>query len=187
MLMELVPESVQGNNTLALDHTFKQRLINTGPSQLRIDIENERDMVKLGLWLEQFGIPMELLPEDLSEFAFRELLQEVLKIYRLSGTSVSICLLAKALQVTDVSVSRNCYELCHTCEAHYNGQFRHDVGSEFRAFVLDVQVDGVREEKKPDFENTFRKLFRVFEPVGLYLRDINFSGIFDTTFYSTFN
>lgn len=187
LIMELVPESLQGNNTLALDHTFKQRLIGAGPAQLLIDIENERDMVKLGLWLEQFGIPVELLPKDLGEFAFRELLQEVLKIYRLSGTSVSICLLAKALQVIDVSVSRDCYQLCYTGEVCYNGQLRHDAGGEFRTFVVDVHVDGVRPEKKPEFENTFRKLFQVFEPVGLHLRDVNFKGIFDTTFYSIFN
>lgn len=185
--MALIPESIQDNNTLALDQVFRQRLANTNPEQLRIDIENERDMIKLGLWLEQFGIPTELLPKDLEEFAFRKLLQEVLKIYRLSGTTVSISLLAKALQASDTFVSKDGYTVCYDNQVRYNGQLRHDAGQEFASFVVDVHVDGVSEERKADFENTFRKLFQVFQPVGIHLRDINFKGIFDTTFYSTFN
>ena len=105
--MTLVPESIQAANTTALDLTFRQRIINMNSGQLRIDIENERDLVKLGLWLEQFGIPIELLPTDLEKFAFRELLQEVLKIYRFSGTAVSISLLAKALQAEEIVVAES--------------------------------------------------------------------------------
>lgn len=184
--MTLIPESIEARNTVALDLTFRQRLINMNPAQLRIDIENEKDLVKLGLWLEQFGIPIELLPSDLEKFAFRELLQQVLKIYRLSGTKVSISLLAKALQAenADVAVS---YAVNYDRQVRYNGQFRHDAGKEFRSFVVDVHVSGIREEGKSDFETMFRSLFQVFEPVGVFLRDVNFEGIFDTTFYSTFN
>lgn len=185
--MTLIPESIQGNNTLALDQTFMQRLLDTKPGQLRIDIENERDMVKLGLWLEQFGIPSELLPQDLEEFAFRKLLQEVLKIYRLSGTSVSISLLAKALQATDITISSNCYIVCYDGQIRHNRQFRHDSGLQYSSFVIDLHVDGVRDERKTEFENTFRKLFQTFEPVGIHLREINFKGTFDTTFNLTFD
>lgn len=109
--MTLIPESIRGSNTEGLDLTFRQRIINMNPGQLRIDIENERDLVKLGLWLEQFGIPMELLPADLEKFAFRELLQQVLKIYRFSGTTVSVSLLAKALQAEEARVERS-YMVC---------------------------------------------------------------------------
>lgn len=183
--MTLIPESIRARNTTALDLTFKQRLINLNPDQLRIDIENERDLVKLGLWLEQFGIPTELLPQDLEKFAFRELLQQVLKIYRLSGSAVSIALLAKALQAEEARVAQS-YTVCYDGQARYNGQFRHDDGRKYQSFVVDVHVSGILEERKAEFEIMFRKLFQVFQPVGVFLRDVNFAGIFDNTFYSTF-
>lgn len=185
--MTLIPESIESLNTRSLDLTFKQRLINLGTEQLRIDIENERDLVKLGLWLEQFGIPAELLPDNLEEFAFREMLQKVLKIYRLSGTNISVCLLAQALQVSEVFTEGDCYVLGYTGEARYDAHFKYDGGKEFRSFVIDIHVNGVREEQKAKFEETFRELFQVFEPVGIFLRDVNFKGVFDNTFYSTFN
>lgn len=184
--MTLIPESIQATNTSALDLAFRQRLINMNSAQLRIDIENERDLVKLGLWLEQFGIPTEFLPKDLEKFAFRELLQQVLKIYRLSGTTVSISLLAKALQADEATVAQN-YTVCYNGQIRHNGQFRYDNGREYQSFAVDVHVAGVLEERKAEFENLFRKLFQVFEPVGIFLRDVNFEGIFDNTFYSTFN
>lgn len=184
--MTLVPESIQAANTTALDLTFRQRIINMNSGQLRIDIENERDLVKLGLWLEQFGIPIELLPTNLEKFAFRELLQEVLKIYRFSGTAVSISLLAKALQAEEIVVAES-YGVCYDGQARYNGLFRHDDGQGYRSFAIDVHVVGVLEERKAEFEGMFRKLFQVFEPVGIFLRDVNFEGVFDSTFYSTFN
>lgn len=184
--MTLVPESIKATNTKALDLTFKRRIVNLNPDQLRIDIENERDLVKLGLWLEQFGIPMEFLPTDLEKFAFRELLQQVLKIYRFSGTTVSVSLLAKALQAEVVEVEKS-YSICYDGQARYNGLFWHDDGQEYVSFAIDVHISGVLEERKAEFESLFRKLFQVFEPVGVFLRDVNFEGVFDSTFYSTFN
>lgn len=184
--MTLIPESIRANNTTGLDLTFRQRIINMNPGQLRIDIENERDLVKLGLWLEQFGIPMELLPADLEKFAFRELLQQVLKIYRFSGTTVSVSLLARALQAEEARVERS-YTVCYDGQVRYDGRFRYDDGREYRSFSVDVHVTGILEERKTEFESMFRKLFQVFEPVGIFLRDVNFEGVFDNTFYSTFN
>lgn len=184
--MTLIPESIQANNTTGLDLAFRERIINMNPGQLRIDIENERDLVKLGLWLEQFGIPMELLPADLEKFAFRELLQQVLKIYRFSGTTVSVSLLAKALQAEEAQVARS-YTVCYDGQVRYDGRFRYDDGREYRSFSVDVHVTGILEERKAEFESMFRKLFQVFEPVGIFLRDVNFEGVFDNTFYSTFN
>lgn len=184
--MTLIPESIQAENTTALDLTFRQRIINMNPAQLRIDIENERDLVKLGLWLEQFGIPVEFLPDDLEKFAFRELLQQVLKIYRLSGTKVSILLLAKALQASAADTEQS-YTICYDGQIRHNKNFRYDDGREFQSFAVDVHIDGIPEERKSEFETLFRKLFSVFEPAGLFLRDIHFAGTFDNTFYSTFN
>lgn len=185
--MTLIPESISAGNTAALDTTFRNRLANINPAQLRIDIENERDLVKLGLWLEQFGIPVELLPGDLEQFAFRELLQQVLKIYRLSGTKTSIRLLAHALQAETVQVATDCFEACYNGQSKYEGLSRHDAGREYSQFSIDIHIIGISENRRPEFETTFRKLFYLFEPVGIHLRDVNFQGIFDTTFYSTFN
>ena len=52
--MDLIPESIKGGNTLALDQTFLERLLNLGVEQLSIDFTREIDLVKLSLWLEQF-------------------------------------------------------------------------------------------------------------------------------------
>ncbi|MDR1756103.1 MAG: hypothetical protein LBR65_03960 [Culturomica sp.] len=185
--MTLIPESIEAYNTRALDITFKNRLINTGPQGLRIDLEKETDLVKLGLWLEQFGIPSELLPDDLSEFGFRVLLQKVMRIYRLSGTPLSIVLLAEALQASGAKVGRSCYVVSYDGGIRHNSAFRYDAGQEFKSFAVDVHVDGISEAGKAEFETRFRSLFRVFQPVGLFLREVNFSGVFDVTFDSTFN
>lgn len=184
--MTLVPESIRATNTTALDLTFWQRIINLNPGQLRIDIEKERDLVKLGLLLEQFGVPLEFLPTDLEKFAFRELLQQVLKIYRFSGTTVSVSLLAKALQAEEANVEKN-YSVCYDGQIRYDGLHRHDDGQEYMSFCVDVHISGVLDERKAEFEGLFRRLFQVFEPVGIFLRDVNFEGVFDSTFYSTFN
>lgn len=66
--MDLVPQSIAGRNTLALDKTFANRLSNLGVGQLLIDLSTERDMVKLTLYLQQFGIQIEVLPSDMNEF-----------------------------------------------------------------------------------------------------------------------
>lgn len=183
--MTLVPESIQGSNTVALDGTFKQRLITMGAEQLLICIEEERDLVKLGLWMEMFGIPAELLPEDFDEFAFRELLQSVLKIYNLSGTVVAVELIAKALGVPVIEVATGVFDLRYDGGSTYNGLCCHRE-KDFQTFAIDIHLD-LEEAKRERFEELFKKLFYTFMPVGIYLRHINYKGIFDQTFCPTFN
>ena len=71
--MELLPESIQSTQTLALDHTFRERLLSLAVDQLAIAPEQERDLRKLTLYLRQFGIPVELFP-DLCAIQLRDLL-----------------------------------------------------------------------------------------------------------------
>ncbi len=173
--MELIPESIQGTNTLGLDRTFLMRLSSIAVEQLAIDMEHENDMLKLTLYLQQFGIPVELLP-DLGTIQFRDLLQRVLLIYRLSGTPRSIELLAEAVGATSAKVVRNTFVLDHSVQALYNSMHLYDAGRQHRSFCVDVKIKGVSETELPTYTATFRSLFRVFEPVSVHLRDVLIDG-----------
>lgn len=172
--MELVPESIQGTNTLGLDGTFQERLISMGVGQLIIDFANEIDMLKLSLWLEQFGVPPELLPENIDELAMRDLLRLITRIYKTSGTDTSIKLLAVALGAESAEVVRHAFVLDHDGQARHNGMFQYDVGREYRSFAVDVNVYRVMAIRQPDYEVAFRKMFQHFQPVHLFLRDVVF-------------
>lgn len=174
--MELVPESIQGTNTLGLDQTFLARLSSIAAERLAIDLEHENDMRKLTLYLQQFGIPVELLP-DLGAIQFRDLLQRVLRIYRLSGTPRSIELLAEAVGATSARVVRNAFVLDHAGQALHNGMHLYDAGRQHRSFCVDVKVKGVSETELPAYTGTLRSLFRLFQPVSVHLRDVLGEGV----------
>ncbi len=169
--MELLPESIQSTQTLALDRTFRERLISLVADQLAIAPEQEGDLRKLTLYLRQFGIPVELLP-DLGTIQFRDLLQRVLLIYRLSGTPRSIELLAEAVGATSAKVVRNTFVLDHSVQALYNSMHLYDAGRQHRSFCVDVKVAGISEAEWPTFTAVFRRLFPVFQPVSVHLRHL---------------
>lgn len=169
--MELIPESIQGTNTLGLDHTFRERLLSLAVDQLAIAPEQERDLRKLTLYLRQFGIPVELFP-DLGAIQLRDLLRRVLLIYRLSGTPRSIELLAEALGATSATVVRDAFLLDHARQALYDGRHRYDAGRQHRSFCVDVKVAGISEAEWLTFTTVFRRLFPVFQPVSVHLRHL---------------
>lgn len=171
---ELIPESITGNNTQALDRTYLERLVNMGVKQLSIDFAGETDMTKVSLWLEQFGVPMELLPDDLDKFTLQDLLPLMVRIYKLSGTDLSIELLAKALGADKAEVIRDSFLLDHSSQALYDGWFHYDAGREYRSFAIDVKLWGVVPAKRREYESTFRKLHDLFEPLNVHLRTLIF-------------
>ncbi len=172
--MDLIPESIKGDNTQGLDQTFLERLLTLGVEQLTIDFANERDMTKLSLWLQQFGIPTELLPEDLDTFTLRDLLPLTIRIYNLSGTETSIRLLAQALGAVQAEVVRDSFALDYNSQARHDGMFHYDQGREYSSFAVSINVSGVPEGKKTAYETALRKLFGFFEPAHLYLNRITF-------------
>lgn len=172
--MALVPQSISARNTDALDSTFAQRFNSIGVGQLLIDLERETDMLKLTLYLQQFGIPTDVLPSDMNEFEFRKFLQNILRIYRLSGTVESIASLAIAIGASDALVAKNAFILDHNLQAVHNSQHLYNMGMEHRSFSVDVIVSGISDDRKIAFTTSFRKLFKLFQPVSIYLRDILF-------------
>lgn len=172
--INLVPQSILARNTDAIDATFTDRLNYIGAGQLLIDMENERDMFKLTLYMQQFGIPSDVLPSDMTDFEFRNLLQNILHIYHLSGTIESMQLLAIALGATGTTIIRNAFTLDYDCQSRHNQQFRYNQGREYRSFVVDATISGVSEVSRVKFESTYRKLFKVFEPVSVFLRGVGF-------------
>lgn len=178
--MDLVPQSIAGRNTLALDKTFANRLSNLGVGQLLIDLSTERDMVKLTLYLQQFGIPIEVLPSDMNEFEFRKLLQNILRIYRLSGTKESIVSLAVALGATSAGADRDAFTLDYTRQATHDALFCYNRGREYCSFAIDVRVSGFgidadrTNAARAKFEASYRKLFKLFQPVSIHLRNVIF-------------
>lgn len=172
----LVPESIQGSNTTAIDLTAAERIRQLQVKSLKIDIENEEDLFKLTLLAEMFGVPKHLLPDDLTDFQFRDLLRRLRQICNLSGTRESIRLIAQALLGEQVEVQTDVFILDHSQPAYYNGRYKYDAGKEFRAFSVSVKVAGVPPEKQPVWEEMFRNLFNTFQPVSIYLQAVEFNN-----------
>lgn len=185
--MELIPESIQGVNTLALDAVWLDRLCGLFVDQLAVDMKNETDLMKLSLWLEQFGVPTELLPDNLSEFQFRNLLRDVLKIYKHSGTPLSITMLAEVLGATNIEIATGSIAVDHKNSACYNGLHRYDSGSESASFAITIIFDGMTTVQYEAFAESFSKLFQIFQHIGLHVNDIKMRGIYDNSFNSSFN
>jgi hypothetical protein len=173
--MELIPESINGINTVALDRTFQNRLISLNAGQLGIDFTGEIDMLKLTLLCRQFGIPVELLPDNLDSMAFRDALTLSLLIYKLSGNHCSIGLMAIALGAADVVIDVGGFELGHNAQARHDGLFLYNNGAEYRSFYMNTAISGVEAGRQPAFEADFRALFVIFQPAHLHLENVTFS------------
>ena len=145
------------------------------PEQLYIDLANEINMVKLQLWLEMFGISLDAIPEGLTTAEYQRLLQNIIIIYRLSGTKRSIQLLGTVLGATNVVVNQN-YILKYNGTASYNGIWNYDSGKLHRHFVVSLDVSGIASANRPAFIDKLSKLFEVFEPMWVWLESISFDG-----------
>lgn len=169
--MILTPESIQAPNTLALEKTWVERLSALPISGLSIDFDTEQDPLKLTLWLEQFGVPREFMPEDMSDFRLRELLKKAIRMYRLGGTEEGIKALAEALGAANITVYTGAYESSLT----YNN------------FSISLLIYIPDREAYAAFRETFEKLFRLFSPVHLWMNDVKVRNtIFNNTFNSNF-
>ncbi|MDR0509712.1 MAG: hypothetical protein LBH06_01295 [Rikenellaceae bacterium] len=173
--MELIPDSINGTNTVALDRTFQDRLIGLNAVQLGIDFTGEIDMLKLTLLCRQFGIPVELLPDDLDSMAFRDVLALSLLIYRLSGNPGSIGIMAIALGAADVVIDVGGFDLDHNAQARHDGLFLYNNEAEYRSFYMNISITSVEADRQPAFEADFRALFAIFQPVHLHLGNVTFT------------
>lgn len=174
-MSHIVPDSIQTLKTIALDETFEARMALLRPEQLYIDLANETNTTKLQLWLEMFGISLDAIPEGLSTAEYQRLLQNIIIIYRLSGTKRSIQLLGTVLGATNVVVNQT-YTLRHNGTATYNGLWNYDSGILHRHFVISLDVTGIVSTSRPAFIDKLSKLFEVFEPMWVWLESISFDG-----------
>lgn len=174
-MSHIVPESIQTISTIALDETYETRLSLMRPEQLYIDLAHETSITKLQLWLEMFGISLDAIPEGLSTAEYQRLLQNIIIIYRLSGTKRSIQLLGTVLGATSVVVNQT-YILRHDGTASYNGLWNYDSGNLHRHFTVSLDVSGVADAERPAFIDKMSKLFEVFEPMWIWLESISFDG-----------
>jgi hypothetical protein len=175
-MSHIVPESIQIPSLIALDETCEARQSLIRPEQLYIDLAHETNMTKLQLWLEMFGISMNSIPEGLSTAEYQRLLQNIIIIYRLSGTKRSIQLLGTVLGATGVVVNQT-YILKHDSIASYNGLWNYDSGRLHRHFSVSLEVSGITEGDRPAFIEKLSNLFEVFEPMWIWLESINFDGL----------
>jgi len=169
----LEPESIRTSKTTALDETWAERLSLLRPNQLRINFENEPNIKKLELWLEMFGLDPEVLQQGLSTEEYRQLLQSVILIFRLSGTAKSIELIAQALGATSTRPVYK-YVLYHNGEVSYNGDYYYDSGGVYRLSAITIEATGVLPENQPSFIVKMKNLFNLFEPMWIYLEGIDF-------------
>lgn len=170
--MILIPQSIQAPNTIAIDQTFAERLKSIGVNQLLIDLINERDIRKLSLYLQQFGIPIELIPSEMNDLQFRSLLQNVLHIYRLSGTTKSIAMLGSATGATKIDIIKNTFILDHNRQSYHNHSYKYNQGKDYKHFAISLEVYGIPTSLQSSFTTTFTQLFYTFEPINIYLKSI---------------
>lgn len=172
----LVPDSIYGNNTVSIDLTAANRIQQIYPSSLRVDIQNERDLFKLTLLAEMFGVPKHLLPDDLGDFEFRDILRRIKQICSLSGTIPSIKLISQALGVENVNIVIDTFYLRYDNQADHRGYFHYDCGAEYKGFSVSIEVTGIPEEARDGWESTFRALFNTFQPISIYLQEVKFEN-----------
>lgn len=171
--MTIVPESIQTVKTIALDETYEARLALLRPEQLYIDLANETNQTKLQLWLEMFGISIDSIPSGLTTDEYQRLLQNIVIIYRLSGTKRSIKLLCTVLGATSVEIKQD-YVLRHNSTASYNGLWGYDAGKLHGLFIVKLEVTGIAPELQATFIAKLKKLFEVFEPMWIWLESVVF-------------
>jgi len=167
----LEPESIRTPRTTAIDETWAERLALLRYNQLKIDFASETNSQKLELWLEMFGISADVLQQGLTTDEYRRLLQSVILIYRLSGTTKSIELLCKVLGANSAKVVY-LYVLRYDGQARYDGQYLYDGGALFAQFAITVEVTGITIESLTTFKNKLRQLFGIFEPAWIYLEGV---------------
>ena len=163
----LEPESIRTTKTKAIDETWAERLSVMRYAQLQINFETEPNIKKLELWLEMFGLDPEMLKQGLNTDEYRLILQNIILIFRLSGTAKSIELIAQALGATS---TRPIYKYV----LYYNGDYFYDAGGVYRLSAITIEATGVSAEKQESFVLKMRKLFELFEPMWIYLEGIDF-------------
>ena len=168
--MILTPSSIKNNKTLAIEAVWLERLKRLNHEQLKINFETEQNPAKLTAWLEMFGIPIELIPDNFNDFRLRELIRRASEIYKLSGTSKSIELIAEALGVT-ISV--------HT------GAYKNEIEDNHYSVSI-VTPANIKGDKRTEFINDFLNLFYISQPAHLWVNDIKPQGVFSTKFNFNF-
>jgi hypothetical protein len=173
--MQLLPESIAKTTTTALDKTWATRLELLRYELLKVDLLTETNETKLSMWLEMFGVALSDIPDSLTTAEYQRLLRYIIIIFRLSGTKRSIELLSFILGATEVEIVQD-FTIYYNSMISYDGQYRYDGGELNRPFVVSLTVTGIPSAEYAAFELKFRQLFRIFEPVWIYLKGIIFKG-----------
>ena len=114
------------------------------------------------------GISPDMIPNSLTTAEYQRLLQSIIIIYRLSGTPKSIQLLGYVLGASVVNVIQD-YTLRYNGHGTYNALYNFDGGSEYRPFVVRLEIDGIDVNDLPGFWVKMRQLFDLFQPAWIYL------------------
>lgn len=170
----LEPESIRNNLTTAVDETWEARLGVLKYQQLRINFATEQDIAKLELWLEMFGVDPLVVKQGLTTDEYRKILQNVLLIFRLSGTPRSIELIAQALGAQSTKILYK-YVLKLDGTWLLDGSYFLDSGGLYSKLSIMVHVTGVLPGEQEAFSTKLKNIFNLFEPAVLYLQGIEFT------------
>ncbi|MCT4638958.1 MAG: hypothetical protein N4A72_14750 [Bacteroidales bacterium] len=169
----MLPDSIKTDFTNALYSVFNDRLKQLNIESLKIDPQNEKDIYKLDLWLQMFGIPREILPSDLSAISLRAFLQKIQTITRQAGTPRSVELLCEAIGASKATIKYE-YVNRHNSESRYNSQQKYDAGAQYKKFAITVEVSGVESSRRDWYKTTLEKMFLLFIPARIYLEVLTF-------------
>ena len=122
-----------------------------------------------------FGVSLDAIPNNLTTEEYQRLLRYIIIIFRLSGTKRSIELLCYILGVTEVTITQD-FTIYYNGMARYNGLYHYDAGELVRPFAVRLMVSGISNNEFENFETKLRRLFEIFEPVWVFLQDIETVG-----------
>lgn len=174
MISNLVPQSIKSPQTEAYDLTWEDRLYSLDIDKLIVNIESERDPIKLEYWLQMFSIDTSIFDfSGLSEAQRKAVIGNWLDIIVHSGTEYSIIKMGQVLGATQCYVSYG-DDLRYDGSALHNGLYFYDGGAMYSRFSILVDVVGIPLTQRPDFELKFRKLMRAIQPIRIYIKLLNF-------------
>lgn len=170
----ITPKSIHTVGTESFEQTWHDRLQKLNIEQLLIDIETERDPIKLEYWLEMLGIDTSIFDFSRLDEAQRKLLMtNWIDILMHSGTEYSIKNMAKVLGASGCDIFYGGV-LHYDGSALHNGLYYYDAGTLYSRFSIQVHVYGVPVLERPLFDVNFRKLMRAVQPVRIHLLLLDF-------------
>lgn len=184
-----LPESIRTTLNEALNGTHQAIPDRLALWTLSMDFNREKNMRKLYLWLDMFGIPEALINLPFEPNEMNLLIKAMKKIKTHSGTKQAVKEIAIALGGTNVVVSEvTDFVLKYdgftvsifgdddtTTQSQFNGYYTHDAAASVNRYLVDVTAnfdEVANKRNKIEFKQRFKSIFMHTQPARISVRKI---------------